>query len=316
MLVQFMASRVLSTLIVLFFVSVAVFIMIRALPGDPVSYMLGQGFSYDEQGAARAREDLGLNDPFYVQYVNWLGRAFHGDLGYSLRGQGAVLPAVLNRVPVTAQLAGASMIAAIVIAVPAGTIAAARRGSKLDNLVTLFAMGGVAMPNFWLAILLVLGFGVRLGWFPMYGFVGIWEDPIAAVRHLFLPASALGIGLAGPLIRQVRSSLLEVLGEDYIRTARAKGLTERTVLVRHGLANALLPVVTLMGLQVGHILGGAVVIEQVFAIPGVGRLAAEAILDKDFMVVQGVVLVSAVTVVVANMFVDILYGYIDPRVRV
>ncbi|MEX2237390.1 MAG: ABC transporter permease [Dehalococcoidia bacterium] len=315
MFVRFVLSKVASTIVVLFLVSLAVFGMIRALPGDPVTLALGQGFSYNEESAERARDRLGLDEPIVVQYVKWLGRVAEGDLGHSLRGQGEVLPAVLDRLPITAQLGAAGLLVSVLIAVPAGTIAAAKRGTNLDRFVSLFAMGGVAMPSFWLAILLILLFGVRFDLFPLYGFVSVWDDPVEFVKHVTLPAIALGVTLAGPLIRQVRSSVLDVLHEDYIRTAHAKGLSGRVVLVRHALRNALLPVLTLLGLQTAHVLGGAVVIEQVFSIPGVGRLAVQGILDQDFMVVQGVVLVSAVVVVLTNMFVDILYGYVDPRIR-
>lgn len=316
MFLRFIASRLLATAIVLFLVSVAVFVLIRLTPGDPVTLQLTGGFSYDEEAAQRARERLGLNDPIAVGYVKWVGSVVQGDWGHSIRGQGDVLEAITDRLPTTIQLGVASMFAAVFISVIAGTLAAARRGSRIDSIVTLFAMGGVAMPNFWLAIILILVFGVQLHWFPLYGSAKVWEDPVSGISHLVLPSLALGVGLAGPLTRQIRSSMLDVLSEDYMRTAHAKGLSERKVLINHGLRNALLPVVTLLGLQVGRVLGGAIIIEQVFAIPGIGRLAVQAILNKDFMVVQGVVLISALIVVLANMIVDILYGRLDPRIRV
>lgn len=315
MLARFVAQRLLAAVTVAFLVSIGVFWLIRALPGDPVSLQLGQSLSFDQATYDAKRSELGLDQPLPVQYLKWLGRLLQGDLGASSRGQGDVVEAITDRLPVTLQLCVASMIIAISVAIPAGTLAASRRGSFLDKAVTVGAMAGVAMPSFWLAILLVLFFGLQLQLFPVYGFVDVRDDPFQFLRHIALPAFALGLSLAGPLTRQVRSSVVEVLNEDYIRTARAKGLKPMDVTVRHGLRNALLPVVTVMGLQVGHLLGGAVIIEQVFAIPGMGRLAVQSILQNDFLVIQGVVLVSAVAVVFANMFTDLLYVYLDPRIR-
>lgn len=312
---RFVLQRMLAAAGVALLVSVGVFWLVRALPGDPVTLYLGQSMSFDDQTYRTTRSQLGLDEPLPVQYAKWMGRLMRADLGRSSRGQGEVTQAIRDRLPVTAQLCVAAMLIAVLVSFPAGTIAASHRGGIVDRVVTVFAMSGVAMPSFWLAILLVLVFGSKLGWFPVYGFVPIQDGFLEWARHLAMPAFALGISLAGPLTRQVRASLVEVLNEDYIRTARAKGLKRRTVTLQHGLRNALLPVVTVMGLQIGHLLGGAVVIEQVFAIPGMGRLAVQSIIQSDYAVIQGVVLVSAVAVVLANALADLCYGFLDPRVR-
>lgn len=311
---RYIIRRLLQMIPTLLLVTMATFSLLL-LPGDPVTALLSGGESLDQETLRLARHDLGLDQPIPVQYVMWLGRALHGDLGKSTSTRQPVTTEIMARVPATLQLGITAWLFSVVVALPAGIISAVRRNSWLDISATLVSMAGVAIPGFWLGILLILFFGVALHLLPPSGFVSVFKDPVQGLQLLVMPAFSLGASMAALNMRQIRSAMLEVLAQDYVRTARAKGLRERSVIWLHALKNALLPVVTIMGLQVGRIIAGAVVTEQVFAIPGVGRLAVSAIFLKDFPVVQGIVLLCAVTVLIANLVTDLLYGLLDPRIR-
>jgi peptide/nickel transport system permease protein len=295
-------------------ISVLTFAMIHAIPGDPIAVQFGmtsQGL--DPASIDRIRQELGLNDPLPMQYVRYMGNLLRGDLGTSLTTKTPVTDEILARVPATLELTIAAMLIVTLVAVPLGVLSAVKRGSFLDHLAMGGAMLGVSMPGFWLGIMLILLFALYLGWFPTSGLDE--SSPADFLKSLFLPAFTLGTILMGLVTRVMRSSMLEVLGQDYVRTANAKGLRPVTVLARHALQNALIPVVTILGLQFASLLGGAVIIETIFAWPGMGRLAVNAIWRRDYPVIMGTVLVFAVTVIMANLIVDILYTFIDPRIR-
>ena len=312
---RYIVQRIVALVPVVFIVSVAAFVFIHLLPGDPVVALIGPeaGNASPEVIAAR-RHDLGLDRPLPVQYFDWLSNALHGDLGQSAVTKQEVSQALADRFPVTLHLAVASFLVAVLIALPTGIISASKRNSVLDRVMTILALTGIAMPSFWLGILLILLFAVQLQWLPPSGFVSITTDPLECLRHLLLPAISLGAVQAAVIMRQVRSSMLEVLREDYVRTARAKGLNERSVTITHALRNAMLPVVTIIGIQVSALLGGSVITETVFAMPGMGRYAVDAIFIRDYPVVQGVVLVTALVVVTANLITDLSYAVLDPRI--
>ncbi len=313
---SYVIRRILQMPVVVLLVTFSLFVMMHTLPGDPIYAMVGESeSSLDQEAIDRLREDLGLNDPLLVQYVNWMGDLVRGDLGRSFRDRADITEQILERIPTTLQLALMSLTVAVCIGVPAGTIAAVKRNSPVDVGVTLFAMFGVAVPNFWFSMLLIWLFVVTLNWLPASGFVGIWEDPVAAMKHMAMPVTALGLTLSGSIMRYTRSSVLEVLNQDYIRTARAKGLGENSVIIRHALRNSLLPVVTIIGLQLGNLLAGSVIIETMFAIPGLGRMAITAIRGRDYPALQGVVLLFTLVVLFVNLITDMSYALLDPRVR-
>jgi peptide/nickel transport system permease protein len=271
--------------------------------------------SVDASVKERLRRDLGLDRPLYVQYAAWMGRLLQGDLGRSIRNQEPVIENVSRRIRPSLQLAALAMLVSLVVALPLGVLSAAKRNTPIDGVGTTFALFGICMPNFLLALLLIFLFGVRLRWLPISGYVDPLEEPLAGLRSLALPAVTLGLALAAVVTRTLRSSMLEALAEDYVRTARAKGLSERQVVVGHALKNALIPVVTVIGLQLGTLIGGAVITEYVFALPGVGRLVVDAVFARDYPLVQGVVLLIAVGFILSNLLVDLLYGWVDPRIR-
>lgn len=312
----YLVRRLLQMPIVLVMVTVTLFAIIRLIPGDPIYTLIGQSESgLDDETVAALREEYGLNDPIWMQYLDWIGDVLQGDLGRSTTNRTDVSDQLVKRIPVTLQLGIASLTVAVLIGIPAGTIAAVKRGTWLDGLVTMVAMFGIAVPSFWLSMLLIWLFVVELGWLPAAGFIDLWEDPGDALRHLVLPALALGLTLSGSIMRYTRSSVLEVLGQEFVRTARSKGLAERVVIARHALRNALLPVMTIVGLQLGALLGGSVITESMFALPGVGRLAVEAINGRDYQTLQGVALFFTVTVLMVNLLTDLAYAVIDPRIR-
>ena len=305
-------GRLVAVVPVLLGVSLLVSSMIFFLPGDPAQLML------TEMGGAAAgrvtpeqyenlRRELGLDEPFVVHYLKFLGKALQGDLGRSYQSRRAVLETILEHLPSTIQLTLAGLGLAVVIGVSLGVLAALKPNSVGDNLSMFFALAGVSLPEFWLALMLIFFFSFNLGWFPATGQGGI--------ERLVLPALALGLRAAATIARLTRASMLEILNQDYITTARAKGLAGRIVVTRHALKNALIPVVTIVGLQFGNLMAGAVIIETVFARPGVGRLAVDAIRAKDFPMVQGTVLVAATAYVLINLLVDISYAWLDPRIR-
>lgn len=311
-MLRFIGRRLIGTIPVLFLVSLLTFLMIHLTPGDPVRIMLGDDAT--EESIAALNRQLGLDQPLPVQYVRWLGNVVTGDLGQSIRTRQPVLEAIGTRFPVTLQLSAMSMAMAIAIGIPAGIISAMRRNSLTDVTTTTLALTGISIPNFFLGILLILLFSQRLGWLPPSGYVAFHEDPVQNLKLMLMPTIALGTTLAGVISRMMRSSLLEVLGADFIRTARAKGLNDRSTIIGHAVKNALLPVVTIIGLQTGLLLGGAILTETIFSLPGVGRLVVDSIFSRDFPIVQGVVLFLALTRVISNLLTDILYGWLDPRI--
>jgi len=310
---RYVAVRVLQTVPVLFGVSVVVFIIIHSAPGDPVVNQLGIQATEENIDALRAQ--YGLDQPLYVQYVDWLGRMLQGDMGRSLTEDGRTVAGLIwSALPPTLFLAVASMAVALLIAIPAGIISAVRKGSAADYAVTVGALTGISVPNFWLGLMLILLFARTLGWLPSGNYVPPTEDPVAAVKHVAMPAITVGTAFTALIARQTRSSMLDVLDHESVRMARAKGLSRRTVLVRHALRQALLPVVTVAGLQFGYLLSATVVVEQVFAWPGMGRLVFRSVLSQDYPTVQGTVLVIAAMFVLVNLVVDLTYSYLDPRV--
>jgi peptide/nickel transport system permease protein len=305
--------RLIATIPVLLLVTAGVFALIHLTPGDPIDAMMAE--SVDDSVKREMRRELGLDRPLYLQYATWMGRLLQGDLGRSIRNREPVIENVGRRIRPSLQLAGLAMAISLLVASPIGILSAARRNSTLDRFGTSFALFGICMPNFLIALLLIFVFGVTLRWLPISGYVDPLEEPWDGLRSLALPAITLGLALAAVITRTLRSSMLEALSEDYIRTARAKGLSDGAVIRQHALKNALIPVVTVLGLQLGTLIGGAVITEYVFALPGVGRLVVDAVFARDYPLVQGVVLLIAVGFIVSNLMVDLLYGWIDPRIR-
>ncbi|HEY3059947.1 MAG TPA: ABC transporter permease [Chloroflexota bacterium] len=310
---QLIARRLVATVPVLVLVTLGVFLLIHLVPGDPVEAMLGE--SQDESAKQALRQELGFDQPLPVQYATWASKLVRGDLGKSVRSGAPVLEDVGRRIRPSLELAVFAMVISLAIAVPLGILSAANHNTALDTGGTTFALFGICMPNFLLALLLIFVFGVRLHWLPISSFVDPVEDPINGIRSLTMPAITLGLALAAVVTRTLRSSLLETLNEDYVRTARAKGLTENAIINKHALKNALIPVVTVLGLQFGTLIGGAVITEYVFALPGVGRLVVDAVFARDYPLVQGVVLLIALGFITSNLLVDIAYGWLDPRIR-
>jgi len=311
---EFLVRRAFISAVTLVLVSIIVFAGVRAIPGDPARVLAGA--EADDAGLDEIREKYGLKDSLAVQYLRWVGHALRGDLGVSIRTRQPVAGTVATKLPVTVELAVLSILIALAIAIPAGVVAAVRRNTAWDVAMSGLSLGGVSIPNFWLGIMLILLVSVRLGWLPASGYVPPWEDPIDNLRRMLMPALVLGTGLAAVLMRQTRNAMIEVLSADYIRTARAKGLAQRAVVVRHALRNSLIPVVTILGLQMGALMSGAVVTEQIFVVPGFGRLIVEAVFTRDYPLVQGVVLLTASSYVLINLLVDVSYSLLDPRIRV
>jgi peptide/nickel transport system permease protein len=273
------------------------------------------GESYDAAAKERLRVSLGLDQPIYVQYLTWINGVVHGDFGRSIRDNEPVIENVGHRIGVTLQLAAFAMIISLAVAFPVGIMSATHRNSPIDGFGTMFALFGICMPNFLIGLLLIYLFGVTLHWLPISGYVSLSENLVGGIKSLTLPAITLGLALAAVVTRTLRSSLLETLNEDYVRTARAKGLSEQLVIRRHALKNGLIPVVTILGLQLGTLIGGAVITEFIFALPGVGRLVVDAVFSRDYPVVQGVILLISIGFVLSNLAVDIVYGWLDPRIR-
>ncbi len=301
----YISRRLLLLVPTLLGVTLATFLMLRLTPGDPVQIMLGEFASGPD--VARLRRDLGLDRPLPIQYVRFVDRVLHGDLGTSIRSRRAVADEIADRFPSTVLLTLAAMALAVSVGVSIGAVAATTRYAVVDSAVMAFALIGLSMPTFWSGLLLILTFSLRLGWLPITESEGI--------RAIILPAVTLAAPAAAVLARITRSSVLEVLSQEYVRTARSKGLAEHLVVIRHALRNALVPVLTIVGLQFGGLLAGAVIVESVFSRPGLGRLAVNAVLARDFPVAQGIVLVVAVMYVFVNLGVDVMYGFLDPRIR-
>jgi peptide/nickel transport system permease protein len=309
----YVLKRLVSMVPVLLLVSVVIFSLIHLTPGDPVVAMLGEEATPEARDRLRAQ--LGLDQPIMVQYASWLAKAVSGDLGRSIRTNQPVSEAIGERLPVTAELAVFAMTIALLIALPAGIIAATKRGSWADIGSTVTCLLGVSMPNFLLAVFLVYVFSLTLRWLPPIGYVSPALDALGNLKGMIMPAVTLGAFAAAATARLTRSTLLEVLGQEYIRTGRAKGLSEQRVIRSHAMKNALIPVVTVVGLQLGNLLGSAIVTETIFALPGVGRLVVDSIYQRDFPLVQGVTLYLAVIFLVVNLCVDMVYAYLDPRIR-
>ena len=305
--------RLLATVPVLLLVTAGVFALLHLTPGDPVDAMMAE--SADASTKESLRRELGLDRPIAEQYAAWMGRLLRGDLGRSIRNGEPVLENVSRRIRPSLQLALLAMAIALTIAFPVAIASAVRHNTGVDRLGTTFALFGICMPNFLLALLLIFVFGVTLRWLPISGYLDPLDEGWSGLRSLILPAVTLGLALAAVITRTLRSSLLEALAEDYVRTARAKGLSEWVVIRGHVLKNALIPVVTVLGLQLGTLIGGAVITEYVFALPGIGRLVVDAVFARDYPLVQGVILPIALGFIVSNLLVDLLYGYIDPRIR-
>jgi peptide/nickel transport system permease protein len=309
---RYIVRRVVLMVPVAFLVTIIAFGLLRLAPGDPVLAFAGE--ERDPESLNQIRRSLGLDQPLPVQYIAWLGRAARGDFGRSIRTRQRVGEAIVERLPATLELTGASLLFSVSLALLVGTISAVKRNSALDLLATGFTIAGVSLPNFFLGLLLILFFALVLRLFPPGGYTALVNDPGDNLRRLILPALTLSAASLAVNMRQVRSSLLDVFDQDYIRTARAKGLSESAVIVRHALKNGLIPVVTLVGLQVGALIEGAVITEQIFSWPGVGRLVVDSIGGRDYPVVQAIVLLSALSFMVSTLAVDIIYGWLDPRI--
>jgi peptide/nickel transport system permease protein len=311
---QYIIRRLIQSLFIIWGCATLVFFMLRMIPGDPVIQMLGP--EYTPEAAAALRHKLGLDQPLHIQYVRWFGNVLTGDLGGSIASGETVAGAIKTALPKTLSLATLSFLIALIIAIPAGIIAALRRNSVFDYVASVVAFVGVSMPSFWIGIILILIFAVQLRWLPAIGYSEIAEDGFGEwFKRLILPSLAIGVGYSAILMRFVRAGLLEVLGSDYVRTARAKGVRERSVILHHALRNSLIPVVTVIGIQLALLLSGAVVVETVFSIRGLGRILVGGIFDRDYPMVQGVILLIAVIFVLANLIVDIVYTFLDPRIH-
>jgi peptide/nickel transport system permease protein len=310
---RYLATRLTSLVPILFGTSVVAFLLIRLVPGDPAVALLG--LEADARSLAALRQQLALDQPIVVQYATWLGHILTGDFGRSIQGGRAVFPLLIGALAPTTLLSAAALVISLVIAIPAGIVAAVSRNSGADYTASLLALCGLSLPSFWLGILLILAFSIYLPLFPASGYVSPWVDPVAHLRHLVLPALTLGAALAAATMRMTRAAMLEVLRADYVRTARAKGLSRRRVIWVHALRNARIPIVTLLGIQLGQLLGGVVITETVFSWPGIGKLTVDAIFARDYPVVQGAVLLTATLFVLINLLTDLVYTVLDPRVR-
>lgn len=309
----FALRRLLSSIPTLLIVTVIIFAMVKLLPGDPARLILGQEAT--PQALAELRRSLGLDRSLPQQYLSWLAGAVRLDFGTSLTDNSSVSKLIAQKLPVTLELSLFAMLISLLISLPAGILSAMKRNTWVDRVLTLLALSGISLPNFFLGILLIYLFSIQLAWIPASGYTSLLENPGRNLLLLLLPAVTLGIGSGAVLTRYLRSSLSETLTQDYVRTAHAKGLTARQVTSKHALRNALIPFLTAFGLQLGGLLGGAVITEQIFSIPGFGRLLVDAVFTRDLPVIQGVVLVSAVAVFLVSFLVDLGYAAVDPRIR-
>lgn len=312
-MMRYFLSRALVAVPTLFLVSIFVFMLQKLLPGDPILVMAGE--SRDEATIQMLRERYRMNDPLFMQYLYWLGDVFRGDLGTSLRTGLPVTELIAQKLPVTIQLAVMSMFFAMLIGIPAGIISAVKKGTIWDYLANFVALSGLSVPNFWLGIMLILLVSVNLGWLPASGYESPFVDPLRSLQTTIMPALVLSTAIAGSLMRHTRSAMLGVLQQDYVRTARAKGLREKAVVLGHAFRNALLPIITLSAVMFGELLAGAVLTEQIFTIPGFGKMIVDAVFNRDYAVVQGVVLVTATTFILINLLADLLYFILNPRMR-
>lgn len=311
---NYILRRFLQAIPVLFLVTLIVFLVVYFVPGDPAMVVLGQGAS--EANLAAMRHTMGLDKPLPVRYWIWLEHAVQLDLGKSFLNHQPVWTLIARAFPITLYLAVFSLVIAVLISVPTGTLAALHKDTWIDVVCTIWALAGVSIPGFWLAIMLLYVFGVELQWVPVRGYIGLREDLSASLRTMLLPAFTLGVFLSGPQMRYLRSAILNTMSQEYVQVARAKGLAERRVIFAHILRNSLIPFVTAVGIQFGYLIGGAVVVEHIFALPGIGQLAVNSIGDRDIPIVQGITLVVAVCFILINITVDVLYAVLDPRIRV
>jgi peptide/nickel transport system permease protein len=310
-MLAFIGRRILFAITTVILISIFVFALQHLLPGDPILVMAGE--ERDPAVIEALREKYRMNDPIPVQYLAWAGAALQGDLGISLRTQQPVLELIGEKLPVTIQLAVMALIIAILIGIPAGVLSAYKKGTWIDWLANIVALSGLSVPNFWLGIMLILLVSVKLGWLPASGYMPLSEDPVQSIKVMLMPAFVLGTAIAATLMRHTRSAMLSVLKSDYVRTARAKGLRERVVLVKHALRNALVPVVTVITLLFGELLAGAVLTEQIFTIPGFGKLVVDAVFNRDYAVVQGIVLCTGIAFIAMNILADAAYRVLNPR---
>lgn len=309
----YIGKRLLVAIPTLLIISIFVFSLQKLLPGDPILAMAGE--ERDPATIEFLREKYRLNDPVPLQYVNWLGGVVTGDLGISLRTNQPVLELIGQKLPVTIQLAVMAMFFAMVIGIPIGILAAVKKNTWIDYAANIVALSGLSIPNFWLGIMLILLVSVKLGWLPASGYESIFVDPVRSIETMIMPAFVLGNALAATLMRHTRSAMVAVLSSDYIRTARAKGLSPREIILSHSFRNALLPVITLLALLFGELLAGAVLTEQIFTIPGFGKMTVDAVFTRDYAVVQGIVLCTAVGFILMNLLADIAYVLLNPRLR-
>lgn len=310
---RYILQRLLMMIPVLFLVTLMVFSLIHLTPGDPALMILGEEAS--PEALQDLRHKLGLDQPLSIQYLTWISKVLRGDLGKSMRDNSNIGQIILQKLPITIELAILGMLISIVIAIPTGIFAAVKKGTIFDYTSTLVALGGVSMPSFWVGIILVYLFAVKLGILPPSGYVPLWENPLENLKLMILPAFSLGIRMAAVTMRMMRSNLLETLKADYVRTASAKGLAKPVVILKHAVRNSLISVSTVIGLQLATFLGGAVITENIFAIPGFGRLIVQSIFNRDFPLIQGSILVMALLVMVVNLLVDLSYSVLDPRIK-
>ena len=310
---EFLVKRLITIVPTLVFVSMLIFGLQQLLPGDPAVILAGE--ERDPEVVAYLRTKLHLDEPLPLRYVYWVGGVLRGDLGESVRTQLPVLDLIVQKLPVTVELALLAMMIALLVGIPAGVVSAVGRGTAWDYAANLFALWGLSTPNFWLGILMILLFSVHLGWLPASGYESPFVDLKGNLAAMAMPAFVLGNAIAAVLMRHTRSAMLQVLSTDYVRTARAKGLSERVVVLKHALRNALTPIITLGALELGTLLSGAVLTEQVFTIPGFGKLIVDSVFNRDYAVVQGVVLVTATTYILLNLLADVAYFLVNPRLR-
>lgn len=314
---EYIAKRLALFIPTILLVTIIVFVVMRLVPGDPaIAILEGEGGgSYTQEDLDRLRHRLGTDRPIVVQYFSWIGGAARGDFGDSLWFNAPVMTELKSRIPVTIELAVMAILLAVVTAVPLGVLSAVKPNSNLDYGARLFSLTGIALPSFFSAILLILLLVKVFGWLPPLGYETLWEGPVTNLQQMVFPALALAFYDMAFITRVTRSSMMEILREDYMRTARSKGLAERVVLLRHGLKNAFLPVLTISGWQFGRLFGGTVIIETIFLVPGIGRILIESIFHRDFTMIQAVIVIIGVAIVTINLLVDLLYGWLDPRIR-
>ena len=311
----FLLRRVFSTVAGALALSLLVFALIRLVPGDAVTMWIGQEGTMHPEVQRTLRKLFGLSDPPHLQYLSWLGDLVQGNLGYSFRSRLPVVPLILQALPVTLELGALAMLISVSVALPLGILSAARRNGPIDLAARLLGLIGLSMPSFWIAVLFILASTTVFTWLPPLIYVGLFKDPIVNLQQMAMPAVALSLPLMGVVMRMTRSAMLEVLSQDFIRTARAKGLTESHLRVRHALKNAFIPIVTVLGIQLGRVLGGAVIVEQIFGLPGLGTLLISALTGRDYPMVQGAVLVVGGLFMLVQFVVDLSYAYLDPRIR-